>query len=62
MKLDIIKRKEREGSSAMSHSLNLSQSTVATVFKKAVSIKEVAANTSNLQVKLFTKHWELIMD
>ncbi|MPC48230.1 CENPB DNA-binding domain-containing protein 1 [Portunus trituberculatus] len=62
-KLDIVKRKELgEGSSAISHSLNLPQSTVATVLRNASSVKEAAAHASSLQVKLLTKHREPIMD
>lgn len=62
-KLDILKRNEfGEGSSAISRSLNLPQSTVATVLRNASSIKEAAANASSLQVKLLTKHREPIMD
>ena len=62
-KPDILKRNEfGEGSSAISRSLNLPQSTVATVLRNASSIKEAAANASSLQVKLLTKHREPIMD
>ena len=62
-KLDIVKRKELgEGSSAISRSLNLPQSIVATVLRNAPSVKEAATNASSLQVKLLTKHREPIMD
>ena len=41
-KLDILKRNEfGEGSSAISRSLNLPQSTVATVLRNASSIKKI---------------------
>ena len=63
VKLDILMRKELgEGSSAISRSLSLPESTVATVFKNCADIKEAAANVSSLQVKLLIKQREPIMD